>query len=242
MRRDHRLSVLSLATSILTIAFLGFQFLSFTEAKTNLVGFPSMSLAVVGADGTQVFLNETGIAELPSYNGYGGFKNQLGTVRGLGNYTGVPLSTLCGLVGNLTSTSVVKVVASDDYSSNLTLDQVSNGNFTTYDSNGDEVLHNQSLVPILAYHFNDVNITESSGGPLRLAMVGPEGLVTNSTYWVKWVVRIEVIDKTVPEFPSLVVMSSFLFANLAVALGFSALRRKQLNAKRIRKLTGERGR
>jgi DMSO/TMAO reductase YedYZ molybdopterin-dependent catalytic subunit len=96
-------------------------------------------------------------------------------------------------------------------------------------------------VPIVAYYFNDENISEDSGGPLRLAIVGPEGLVTNSTHWVKWVVKIEVIDEGIPEFPSPIILPLLLFATLAVAFSFKAFKRRQQSAKRFCGLTGECG-
>jgi DMSO/TMAO reductase YedYZ molybdopterin-dependent catalytic subunit len=241
MRRDYRLSILPILFSFLAITFLGFQSLRFAEAKTSFTELPPMSLTMVGANGTQVVLNETDIAGLPSYRGYGGFKNQLGNVKGLGNYTGVSLTTLCGLVGGVTNTSIVKVTASDSYSSNFTFDEVVNGNFTTYNSSGEEMPHSQPLTPIAAYYFNDVNISESNGGPLRLAIVGPEGLVTNSTYWVKWVVRVEVIEEAIPEFPSPMVLPLLLFATSVIAFSFKTFRRGHLSGKRFCGLTGECG-
>lgn len=239
MRENHKVLASALAFLFSVIAFSSFQFSGSAIVETNTPKLSSINLTIVGINGTQVVLNETDVAGLPSYRGYGGFKNQLGYVKGLGNYTGVSLNTLCGLTGSLTGASIVKVIASDGYSSNFTFDEVVNGNFTTYDSDGEEVSHSQPLVPILAYYFNDVNISESNGGPLRLAIVGPEGLVTNSTYWVKWVVRVEVIDETIPEFPSPIVVSLLLFATSAVAFSFRALRRKHQSAKNLCGSTGE---
>jgi hypothetical protein len=240
MRGDYKLSILLLLFSFLAITFLGFQSPRFAGANTSFTEPQPMSLTIVGANGTLV-LNETDVAGLPSYRGYGGFKNQLGIVKGLGNYTGVSLDTLCSLVGGLTRTSIVNVSASDGYSSIFTFDKLVNGNFTTYNSNGEEVSHSQPLVPIVAYYFNDANISESSGGPLRLAIVGPEGLVTNSTCWVKWVVRVEIIEEITPEFPSLVVLFLLLFATSMVAFSFKAFIRGNISAKRFYGLTGECG-
>jgi hypothetical protein len=245
MTGNHRFSVLSLLFPFLTINFLCFQSLWFAKAKTSSIELPPISLTIVGANGTQVVLSETDVGELLSYRGYGGFKNQLGNVKGLGNYTGVSLNRLCGLVGDLTNTSVVEVIASDDYSINFTYDEVVNGNFTTYNSNGEEVYHSQPLVPIVAYYLNDLNISESNGGPLRLAIVGPEGLVTPSTYWVKWVARVEVIDEAeqepVSEFPSSIVLYTLLYVTSIATIGYKALRRRHLSAKRSCGLTGECG-
>jgi hypothetical protein len=218
MRGNHRFSVLLLIFSFLTIAFLGFQFLRFAEAKTSSVALPPLSLTIVGANGTQVVLDETGVAGLPYYRGYGGFKKQTGNIEGLGNYTGVSLNTLCSLVGGLTNTSVVKVIATDNYTQTFTYAQV-NGNFVTYNPvTGLEVSHSQPLVPLVAYYFDDVNISESNGGPLRLAIVGPEGLVTDSAYWVKWVVKVEVIGEAVPEFPSPMVLPALFLMIFVTAV------------------------
>jgi len=148
-------------------------------------------LTVVNFDGTQVVLNETDIGNLTSYRAYGGYKNSLGNLKGRGNYTGVPINTFCEMVGGIHYGYNVYIIASDGYSKILTYAEM-NGDFVTYDNvTGEEVQHNQTLTPILAYHYNDLNLS-SSDGPLRAAIVGPEGLCTGSTYWVKQVVRLEI--------------------------------------------------
>jgi hypothetical protein len=154
-----------------------------------------MTLTVVGANGAQVVLHETEIGNLPSYRAYGGYKNQLGYVRGLGYYTGVRFTTLCDLVGGMHVGYTVRVTASDGYTKDFTYSEVILGQFVTYDpSTGNQVPHYQPLVPIMAYYYNDSNIPD---GPLRAAIVGPEGLVTNSTYWVKWSIKMEIIAGSV---------------------------------------------
>jgi hypothetical protein len=153
------------------------------------LNLPPMNLTLVALNGTQLELNETDIGKLPYYESYGGFKNQLGNIKGLGNYTGVPLTTLCSLVGGITANNSLRITATDGYMMTFSYGQV-NGDFITFDNKtGQQVPHNQPLTPILAYYFNDENVTD---GPLRLAIVGPEGLVTQSIYWVKWVVKMEV--------------------------------------------------
>jgi hypothetical protein len=161
-----------------------------------------MTLTIVGWDGRLVILHETEIGALASYRGYGGYKNQLGNIRGLGNYTGVRFTTLCNLAGGIQLGDIVRVTASDSFQKDFTYSEVY-GSFTTFDPvTGQEVSHSQPLVPILAYYLNDQPITD---GPLKSAVVGPEGLVTQSTYWVKYVVKMEIIGDhsppAVPEFP-----------------------------------------
>jgi hypothetical protein len=153
-----------------------------------------MSLTVVALNGTSITLNQTVISNLPALRAVGAFKNSLGNIKGLGNYTGPSLNTFCNLVGGMNSETALRVTAADNYTKTLSYEMV-NGAFTTYDPvTGNPVQHNQSLTPILAYFFNDANLTTgtSGDGPLRLAIVGSEGLATSSSYWVKRVVKLEI--------------------------------------------------
>jgi len=186
----------------------------------------TMSLTLVAANGSVLVLNATDIAALPSYTGYGGFKNVLGNLKALGNYTGVPLNALCNLVGGINADESVNVSASDGYYQIFTYAQV-DGDFVTYDNTtGQQVSHNKPLVPILAYWFNGANLS-SDTGPLRLTIVGPEGLCTDSVYWVYKVVQIKIIETNVPEFSPLIILPLLLLITLIAALS-SKLRRHSM--------------
>jgi hypothetical protein len=159
------------------------------EANPNL---QPMSLEIVALNGTSITLNQTTIANLPAIRDVGAFRNVLGNVKGLGNYTGPSLNTFCNLVGGMNNNTALRITALDSYTQTLSYEMV-NGAFTTYDpTTGNPTPHYESLTPILAYYFNDANLTSDEGGPLRLAIVGPEGLATYSSYWVKWVVKLEI--------------------------------------------------
>ena len=216
MTGKRRIWTIFLIVSVLSFGSSSLRFVSFTRADMSFFELPAMSITVVGINGTQIVLNETDFAGLPFYRGYGGYKNQLGILKGLGNYTGVSLSILCDLVGGLTNTSVARVMAADNYSNAFAYAEV-NGEFATYDNvTGQEISHGQLLVPIVAYYFNDTAIV-TSDGPLRMAIAGPEGLVTDSAYWVKQVVRIEIIDEAVPEYSPLMALPLLFLATLVAA-------------------------
>ena len=160
-------------------------------SASSSINLPPMNLTLVAPNGTQKTIHEGDIGNITSYRAKGGYKNKLGTITGPDNYTGVPLTTLCGLMGGIQPNGLLIVTAKDGYTTTFTYAQV-NGDFVTYDhTTGNPVTHNQSIVPILAYFKNDVNVS-SSDGPLRIAIVGPEGLITSSSYWSKNVVKLEV--------------------------------------------------
>jgi hypothetical protein len=185
-----------------------------------------MTLTLIAANGTQLVLNSNDIGSLPSYTAYGGYENVLGFIVSLGNYTGVPLITFCNLVGGIAKGSSLRITASDNYTKTLSYDQV-NGNFTTFDPlTGQQVLHNQSLTPILAYHFDGANLS-SDEGPLLVAIVGPEGLATEAPYWVKFVVKMEILSPPA-EFPwLLLIIPIAIFAAIIAAIIVAAIFRRR---------------
>ena len=152
-----------------------------------------MNLALVALNGTTVALNELDISRLQTFESKGGFKTSAGSLRGIGTYTGVRLIDLCNLVGGINDTCSLRVTASDGYSMVCAYDQVMGHNLVTFDpATGDEANHTQPLTTVLAYYKDGLDLNSEDGGPLRLGILGPEGLLTEGHWWIKYVVKIEI--------------------------------------------------
>ncbi len=163
------------------------------ESDNTPVGLQPINLTLVAPNGTAVTLSEADIAELEPFESRGGFKTSAGSLRGIGNYTGIRLVDLCSLVGGITDTCSLRVTAGDGYSMVYTYDQVMGQNFVTFDpATGDEVNHTQPLTTILAYFKDSLNLTAEDGSPLRLGILGSEGLLTEGHWWIKQVVKLEI--------------------------------------------------
>ncbi len=159
--------------------------------NTHVTPLPNMTLTVVGLNGTTVTLNSAQIGNLTAFTSLGAWVTSAGHINTVVNYTDVKITTLCNLVGGLTNSTALKATASDGYSMVFTYDQVM-GAFTTYDPvTGNEVQHNQPLTTILAYFENGTGL-QTGSGPLRFAIVGPEGLITDGHFWIKDVTRLDV--------------------------------------------------
>jgi DMSO/TMAO reductase YedYZ molybdopterin-dependent catalytic subunit len=154
---------------------------------------PEMTLTVVGSTGTQKTLRSNDIAALTTYSAYGGTRSSSGTLANFANYTGVPILNLCNLVGGVTSSNTVRVSASDDYSVTYSYAQMNGEDITTYDSAGNQVTPSQPLTMIVAYYQNGTGLP-SGVGPLRIMIVGPEGLYTSGSLNARLVVKIEVLN------------------------------------------------
>ena len=165
-----------------------------SPSSSPSIVLPPITLTVIGADGQQVVLNETGIAALASYTGPAGFKSSGGLIAAVGNYTGVPVLTLLNLVGGITSTQTLTVTASDGYSMVYTYSQVNGQDFTTYDPvTGSEASPTQPMTLCVNYFVNGTALT-SDEGPLRMGVVGPEGLLTEGHFWTKYVSTLQVTN------------------------------------------------
>jgi DMSO/TMAO reductase YedYZ molybdopterin-dependent catalytic subunit len=149
-------------------------------------------VTIVGSSGDEVTETYDEITALPSYEGNGGFFTSVGEINGLYRVRGVPVAELCDLVGGITPEDIVFISASDGYSTVLDYQQVT-GDFITYDpATMREVPHGQ-LELVLMYQQDGHLLSEEEGRPLRLAVAGDDGLLTEGLYWVKWVEKIEVI-------------------------------------------------
>jgi len=196
------------------------------EVQPNL---PPLNLTLVALNGTQLTINETTISNLPAIRAYGGLLNAEYAPSDQGNYTGIPLTTLCNLVGGLSNGSSLLITASDNYTITLSNLQLS-GNWTTYDnSTGQPVNQTQPLTPIIAYYYNDANLT-SSNAPLQVAIVGPEALLTDGKYWIHSVVSVQIQSATVPEFSAPSLIPAFMIATLFAATIAALVYTKKLGA------------
>jgi hypothetical protein len=222
IRFRHRIRLLGFGLCLTVFVFMleaiattsiGFQCQTAqAQLETLPPSLPPMNLTVIGLNGTEVVLNSTDIASLPSIRGLGGFRPSI-----VDNYTGVPLTNLCNLVGGIGNDSVVRITGSDNYSQTFSYDQIVNGNLTTYDpTTGNIVPHSEPLTLIIAYYKDDANLTNQ--GPLMVAIIGPEGLGTAGKLWVYYVTEIQILNETaIPEF-QLFSVTLFLLATAVAAM------------------------
>jgi DMSO/TMAO reductase YedYZ molybdopterin-dependent catalytic subunit len=153
---------------------------------------PDAKLEIVSGE-QSVTLTWEDIQALPAYEGVGGLISSVGKVTPPAEYKGVTLEDLCGLVGGITEENSVSVVAKDGYAMTFSYEQLTTGDFPTYDpSTGDETPFDGKLWVVVAYEREGAFIPADGDGPLRLALLGSQKPVTDGHWWIKWVERIEI--------------------------------------------------
>lgn len=149
-----------------------------------------VAIELIGSKKTlKLTLNQ--IKSLKDVKGIGGLITSTGKIKGPYAYRGVPLVEIAKLV-NVPSNYCLKVIAKDGYQMLFTKDQLEGKGFVAYDpKTGKETTPKGEFTVILAYEENGKELDEDN---LKIAILNPEGLITEGHYWVKWVKKIVVLS------------------------------------------------
>jgi hypothetical protein len=190
---DKKILAIAAVIIVIVAAVASWQLLLNQPAsEEQTVTLSPLALTVVGANGEQVVLDEKSLVELDSITSAGGYKTSGGMIALVGDFTGVPVLTLLDLVGGMPSDCTLTVTASDGYSMVFTYDQVNGIGYNTYDpETGSEAPSNEQLTLMVNYLTDGEPLPEDKG-PLRMAIVGSNGLLTEGHFWVKFVSKLEV--------------------------------------------------
>jgi DMSO/TMAO reductase YedYZ molybdopterin-dependent catalytic subunit len=154
-----------------------------------------INLTVTAANGTEAVLSAVELAGFDAYTADGGTRSSSGSIKNIGTYTGVNILTLLDEVGGLSSGDSVKIIASDGYEKTISYQEANGEDIATYDSEGNTTDATEPLTMIVAYHLDGAPLLAGDGQPghLRIAVVGPEGVITSGSTWIKAVVALEII-------------------------------------------------
>jgi DMSO/TMAO reductase YedYZ molybdopterin-dependent catalytic subunit len=149
-------------------------------------------LEVVGPDGAKSYTLDQ-IRDMPSAEGYAGTKSSTGRITTPVLVKGVPLKDLFAEVGGMAEDAAVGVVAKDGYEMTLSAEQITAGDFITYDMvTGEEKTVDGPLTAVIAYEYDGKPLDPEGDGPLRMYVVSPErNQVTDGHWSVKWVTKVQ---------------------------------------------------
>ena len=178
---------LSIVASILTLALL--VGCGGGSAKAPA---PDVTLTVTSGE-KSVTLTWEELQALPAYEGPGGRISSVGKVTPPTTFKGVTVEDLCALVGGFSKENSVQITAKDGYQMTFSYDQIVTGNYDTYDpSDGTNKPYDGKLWTVIAYEEEGQPIPAERDGPLRMAILGTDKVVTDGHWWIKWVESIEV--------------------------------------------------
>lgn len=190
------LAAIIIVIVVVSASAVAAQYALTKPAATN-GNLPSMALTLMGSDGTTKTLTETDIAALQAYTAQGASRSG-GKVGTLATYTGVQVTDLLALVGGMDAVETLTVISQDAYSNTYNYNQVVNGqDFNTYDAEGNATTATQPLRLVLIYYREGAALG-SDEGPLKMGVLGSEGLATDGNKWAKMAVKLTVNPAATP--------------------------------------------
>jgi len=135
---------------------------------------------------------------LPSVSGNGGYMGKGGAITGPFPYQGVALTTLLNAVGGISEGEIVTLTSSDNYTQQLTYDEITSGSMLNYyDTTGNPITPSPLPTLTIIYSENGAAL-DSTHGPTELgalALSSPN-VLTDGSLWAKMVVSISVTSGT----------------------------------------------
>lgn len=127
-------------------------------------------------------------------SGYGGKKSSGGTITGPLPYRGVAITVLLNdAFGGITATEAAVVTAKDGYTKSIYGDVLSQGAFATYNAAGQPMNPTSTPVAFVAFEENGKAFDPTDNGPLMLCIMTDRNTVTDGSWWIKQVIRIEIV-------------------------------------------------
>jgi len=136
------------------------------------------------------------LVDLPSYTAKGGYRTQSGFIKGLGNYTGVTITTLVDTfhIGPfLYSLKVISENGNTTYNYSTIL-----GNVDIYNpdnASDPNPIGKGNMTMVLAYKYEGNWLNESTDGKLKIVFLDEKGSITRASLWWKKVISIKIITE-----------------------------------------------
>ena len=182
--------IIGLLAVVILIAVGVFAYYEWPGSEDDSNSSDQATMLTVTYDGQQWNYSLNDLEGMEAYTGQGSMKTNSG-VRDPDNYTGVRFTTLFQDIGVEPVTVSANITAADGYSQVFN-QSVLNGDLEVYNQSGNVTSAIATPVLIIAYRQNDAYIDEEDG-PLRVVFVGEQHIITNSKYWLKQTVGIDVL-------------------------------------------------
>ncbi|HUT00356.1 MAG TPA: hypothetical protein VMY59_08575 [Candidatus Thermoplasmatota archaeon] len=136
------------------------------------------------------------LERLEPYTKKGGYRTESGFIKGMGNYTGVNITTLIKTIDSVPLQYIIQVISEDgnlsyNYSTIL-------GDVTLYDSNNGSnpnPIGKGNMTMVLAYQYEGNWLNETSDGKLKIVFLDEKGSITKGSLWWKKVTSIRIITE-----------------------------------------------
>jgi len=137
------------------------------------------------------------LVQLEAYTAKGGYRTQSGFIKGVGNYTGVNVSTLVNTFQPAPLLFSFKVYSEDGKNLSINYSTIL-GNVDIYNpdnASDSKPIGKGGVTMVLAYQYEGEWLNESNDGKLKIVFLDEKGSITQASLWWKKVTSIRIITE-----------------------------------------------
>ena len=137
------------------------------------------------------------LIQLEVYTAKGGYRTQSGFIKGMGNYTGVNISTLVNTFHPASLPYSLKVYSEDGGNLSINYSTIL-GNVDIYNADNasdPNPIGNGGVTMVLAYQYEGKSFNESKDGKLKIVFLDEQGSITAGYLWLYKVTSIKIITE-----------------------------------------------
>ena len=137
------------------------------------------------------------LERLESYTAKGGYRTQSGFIKGLGNYTGVNITTLVSMLPPTPYQYALQIFSDDGENMFFNYSTII-GNVDIYNpenASDPNPIGKRNMTMVLAYQFEGDWLNESSDGKLKIVFLDENGSITKASLWWKKVISMRIITE-----------------------------------------------
>ena len=137
------------------------------------------------------------LAQLETYTAKGGYRTQSGMIKGVGNYTGVNISTLVSMFHPAPLPYSLRVCSEDGKNLSINYSTIL-GNVDIYNpdnASDPNPIGKGGVTMVLAYQYEGNWLNESSDGKLKIVFLDEQGSITAGHLWLYKVTSIKIITE-----------------------------------------------
>ncbi len=134
------------------------------------------------------------LERLEPYTAKGGYRNSVGVIKGVGNYTGVNITTLVNSLQSPPYRYALQIFSVDGKNMSYNYSTII-GQVPIYTPENGSAIGIGNMTLVLAYQYEGDWLNESSDGKLKIVFLDKQGSITESKYWLKMVTSIRIITE-----------------------------------------------
>ncbi|MCX6663549.1 MAG: hypothetical protein NTZ75_04810 [Euryarchaeota archaeon] len=189
--------VIAIIVSVAVLVYVNLpkQTVSFSENNNAHKTTPTIFSLIY--DDQQTNFTMADLVQLETYTAKGGYRTQSGMIKGIGNYTGVNISTLVHTLRPAPLLYSLKVYSEDGENLSINYSTIL-GNVDIYNpdnASDPNPIRKGGVTMVLAYQYEGKWLNESNDGKLKIVFLDEKGSITQASLWWKKVTSIRIITE-----------------------------------------------